>query len=209
MAPEQTGTKVYSKPVDIWSCGLVMFILITGKHPLFNEDDTYTSYLDKLENLKWNFPSDFSESAKHLFSKLTHSNPLERYTAEQALKHPWITGENSKPPLTYLEKLTQFNDKLKLRRILQALIVPSTLKLNLGLSLDSAYNDKIKDPNYIALKIETKELEMPKIALAFSVNDKRNYRRFNSLKINRNPSPIRSISPPKKGRIERTKTRLL
>ena len=49
MAPEQAIRRVYNKPVDIWSCGIVMYMLLTGKHPLSVPGDTVTSYFANLK----------------------------------------------------------------------------------------------------------------------------------------------------------------
>ncbi|CAG9328796.1 unnamed protein product [Blepharisma stoltei] len=204
MAPEQTGSKLYSKPVDIWSCGILMYILIAGKHPLMEPKESVRSYLRKLENPHWKFPANFSDSAKHLFLKLTHVNPLQRYTAEQALRHPWVTREaDKKPPLTYLERITQFNDKLKLRGLLQATIYASYLITNSGIKLQNSYIETLKNPQKNVQKLVPSEAEMPKISMTFSTKtNSRHYRRFNSMKINRSPSPTRCTSPPKKVRRE-------
>jgi serine/threonine protein kinase len=56
MAPEQIGRKIYSKTIDIWSCGIIMFILLNnGIHPLYIKGDTKYMYIDKLKKPKWKF----------------------------------------------------------------------------------------------------------------------------------------------------------
>jgi len=56
MAPEQIGKKFYSKTIDIWSCGIIMFILLNfGVHPLYIKGDTKNVYIDKLKNPKCRF----------------------------------------------------------------------------------------------------------------------------------------------------------
>ena len=52
MAPEQAVRRVYNKPIDIWSCGLVMYIALTGKHPLSEPKDTIDTYFSKLKNIE-------------------------------------------------------------------------------------------------------------------------------------------------------------
>ena len=65
-----------------------MFMLLTGKHPLSSPNDTVESYFFKLKNIEWTFPKQFSDMAQDLFKRLTRSDPLERYSADQALRHP-------------------------------------------------------------------------------------------------------------------------
>ena len=49
MAPEQTDYTSYNKKVDIWACGMIMYLLLTGKHPFHEKGDTENSYLKKLQ----------------------------------------------------------------------------------------------------------------------------------------------------------------
>jgi serine/threonine protein kinase len=102
MAPEQTKNYSYGKKIDMWSCGIIMYMLIEGKHPFFEPNvDTEKSYLNKLKNPQWVFSDKFSPLAKDLFVKLCNTSPIERYTSDKALKHPWITRQFNGPiPLT-------------------------------------------------------------------------------------------------------------
>lgn len=111
MAPEVFANSEYSKVykfnvfqyVDLWSIGLIMYITIAAKHPLYENGDDLEIYLKKLKNPNWNFPPHFSKLAQSLFLKLVKANPLERYTAKEALGHPWITRKPGMIPLTYTE----------------------------------------------------------------------------------------------------------
>lgn len=117
MAPEQTAKKFYNRPVDIWSCGIIMYTLITSKHPLVRSKETSESYTLKLKNPQWKFPEKFSELAKNLFLRLVEMIPLERYSASQALSHPWISRQDTKAPLTTFEKFKIYGEHLKLKGI--------------------------------------------------------------------------------------------
>lgn len=117
MAPEQTGKTFYSQSVDIWSCGILMYLLITGKHPLGNSKETRAAYLKKLKSPKWKIPEYFSPAAKNLFLKLVEVVPIERYTATQALAHPWILRREGKPPLTSFEKVKIYGELLSLKNV--------------------------------------------------------------------------------------------
>jgi calcium/calmodulin-dependent protein kinase I len=87
--------------IDMWACGIIMFMLIQDRHPLYQPSDNEKSFLLKLRNPHWSFSPKFSSLAKDFFLKLCNPSSLERYTSEQALRHPWITRDFSSPiPLT-------------------------------------------------------------------------------------------------------------
>ena len=58
MAPEQATKRAYSQAVDIWTCGIIMYILLTRRHPIYKKQDTRESYLEKLIHPTWKFPSE-------------------------------------------------------------------------------------------------------------------------------------------------------
>eukprot|EP01017_Pseudomicrothorax_dubius_P048837 TRINITY_DN8978_c0_g1_i3.p1 TRINITY_DN8978_c0_g1~~TRINITY_DN8978_c0_g1_i3.p1 ORF type:complete len:357 (+),score=48.53 TRINITY_DN8978_c0_g1_i3:64-1134(+) len=91
MAPEVLLFGHYSKPVDIWSLGVIMFMLLNkGLHPFYVSSDTKQHYIEKLKDIHWIFPSNFSDSAKNLLLGMVDKDPERRLTAEQVYNHPWI-----------------------------------------------------------------------------------------------------------------------
>jgi calcium/calmodulin-dependent protein kinase I len=146
MAPEQTSQKFYSKPVDIWSCGIIVYVLITRKHPLTNSNETSASYILKLSNPQWQFPENFSEPARDLFLKLVKMAPLERYTASEALSHPWVSRQGTKPPLTSFEKFKKYGEHLKLKGIIFPIFFMCTVGLEKLQLLENKVEDFIKKP---------------------------------------------------------------
>ena len=62
MSPELAQEKFYTKEVDIWSCGIIMYILLVGKHPLLKSKDNTKRFLQKLLQPKWDLENpNFSE----------------------------------------------------------------------------------------------------------------------------------------------------
>jgi calcium/calmodulin-dependent protein kinase I len=61
MAPEQIEKKFYSKSIDIWSCGIIFYLLLNGQHPLFSKGDTKKSFIQKLKKPQWKFHREISE----------------------------------------------------------------------------------------------------------------------------------------------------
>ena len=113
MAPEQIEKKLYFISVDIWSIGILMFILLNnGKHPFYIKGDNKKDFVKKIMEGKINFYNKVSPMAKHLILKLLEPNASWRYTGAQAIKHPWITrNKNDEVPLTFNEILTKSNNK--------------------------------------------------------------------------------------------------
>jgi calcium/calmodulin-dependent protein kinase I len=102
--------------VDIWSIGIIMYIILVGKHPLFVKGESFESYATKLKDPKWEFPPGFSPLARSLFLSMVKTNALERYTAKDALSHPWITRRPGDIPRSYVETISfeRAKDKLHL-----------------------------------------------------------------------------------------------
>ena len=115
MAPELIEKKLYFISIDIWSIGILMFILLNkGKHPFYIRGDNNKEIAEKIKKGKIKFYENISPMAKHLILKLLEPNPCWRYTASQALKHPWITRNfNDSPPKTINDIIESSNKILK------------------------------------------------------------------------------------------------
>jgi len=113
MAPEQIEKKLYHFSVDIWSIGILMYMLLNnGKHPFFQKNDKKSDFIKKLKSGKLYFINKISFMAKNLFFKLCEPNPSWRYSANLAMKHPWITrNPKDEIPLTFNEILNRNNSK--------------------------------------------------------------------------------------------------
>jgi calcium/calmodulin-dependent protein kinase I len=118
MAPEVVLKEEYSKSIDVWSLGIIMYNLVSGgRHPLHEKGESTELLKQKLEDRQeFKFDDSFSNLAKDLITKLTPYSPINRYNVDQALKHPWITrSHETKVPLTCVEmfKIMDSGDKLK------------------------------------------------------------------------------------------------
>jgi len=109
----------YGREVDLWSTGVIMYILLCGYPPFYAEEDDQV--FDLIIAGKFEFPEgqwkSISNSAKDLITHLLVTDPNKRYTAKQALQHPWITTQQT---TTHLEsavaQLKSFNAKRKWKR---------------------------------------------------------------------------------------------
>ncbi|XP_034940143.1 calcium/calmodulin-dependent protein kinase type 1-like isoform X2 [Chelonus insularis] len=94
VAPEVLAQKPYGKAVDVWSIGVISYILLCGYPPFYDENDA--NLFAQILKGEFEFDSpywdDISDSAKDFIHKLMCVNVEERYTCKQALAHPWISG---------------------------------------------------------------------------------------------------------------------
>ncbi|KYM77952.1 Calcium/calmodulin-dependent protein kinase type 1 [Atta colombica] len=94
VAPEVLAQKPYGKAVDVWSIGVISYILLCGYPPFYDENDA--NLFAQILRGEFEFDSpywdDISASAKDFIGKLMCVNVEERYTCKQALAHPWISG---------------------------------------------------------------------------------------------------------------------
>jgi serine/threonine protein kinase len=95
LAPEMLQRLDYTRAVDTWALGVIVFVLLCGCLPF--DDDTSAVPSDDVVKAKFvlRFPrwaKTLSPSAKDLLSHLLDVNPRTRYTAQQALDHPWVRG---------------------------------------------------------------------------------------------------------------------
>ena len=108
MAPEIVQGKKYTKSVDVWAIGIIMYLILTGgTHPFKSDDDTYQTLREKLRKLKkLEPPKSFSQLAAHLYSRLTAIMSPQRYTSKDALKHPWITRKMADNiPMSFVDQV--------------------------------------------------------------------------------------------------------
>jgi len=97
VAPEViTAEGVYDKSVDMWSCGVITYVLLCGFSPFLSSNQT--GLFEKIMKAEYDFPdpewTHISETAKDFIKKLLVKDPQIRYTASQCLQHPWLNGEN-------------------------------------------------------------------------------------------------------------------
>lgn len=105
LAPEMLQRRDYSRAVDTWALGVIVFVLLCGCLPF--DDDSQTVPSDELVRSKFvlRFPrwaKNLSASAKDLLAHLLEVDPRRRYTAKQAYEHPWVQGESA-PKESYLQ----------------------------------------------------------------------------------------------------------
>lgn len=93
LAPEILKAKGYTAAVDMWSTGVVIYIILCGYPPFYsaNEGELFEIILEGRFSFHSPYWDSISEAAKDLISKCLVVDPQKRLTAKQALKHPWFT----------------------------------------------------------------------------------------------------------------------
>ncbi|XP_055086751.1 peripheral plasma membrane protein CASK isoform X7 [Periophthalmus magnuspinnatus] len=120
MAPEVVKREPYGKPVDVWGCGVILFILLSGCLPFYGTKDRLFEAICKgkykMNPRQW---AQISESAKDLVRRMLMLDPAERITVYEALNHPWLKERDRYAYKIHLpetvEQLRKFNARRKLK----------------------------------------------------------------------------------------------
>lgn len=117
MAPEIIKNGDYGKSVDIWACGVILYILLTkGQRPICQEFSELDFLEGLLNNIEWIIPESFSPLEKNLFENMMKLEPVKRYTTREILAHPWVTGQREAPiPKTCFQALEDLEKENLLR----------------------------------------------------------------------------------------------
>ena len=97
IAPEVLNNN-YDEKCDLWSCGIILYVMISGEPPFYGENDNeiYAQILNTEVKFNQKVWDDISSEAKDLIQKLLNKNHRERLGAEEALGHPWIQNVDMK-----------------------------------------------------------------------------------------------------------------
>ena len=142
IAPEVLSRN-YSELCDLWSCGVIMYILLTGRPPFngINEEEIMKKIKEgnyDLSKYPWGI---ISEDAKNLVKGLLQIDPKKRYSAQEALNHKWFQSEKIKTNKSaydikhrqvnkLVDNLIKYRSDNILRCAVIALLVHNSIQLN-------------------------------------------------------------------------------
>jgi len=152
LSPEVLKKEPYGKPVDIWACGVILYILLVGYPPFWDEDQQ--KLYAQIRGGAYDFPSPEWDSvtpeAKNLINQMLTVNPAKRIRAEEALKHPWICQRERVASVFHRQEtvdcLKKFNARRKLKgAILTTMLVSRNFSIG-AKSMAKSKNDSSNDP---------------------------------------------------------------
>uniref|UniRef100_A0A8C1U3Y8 calcium/calmodulin-dependent protein kinase n=1 Tax=Cyprinus carpio TaxID=7962 RepID=A0A8C1U3Y8_CYPCA len=129
LSPEVLRKDPYGKPVDIWACGVILYILLVG-YPPFWDEDQHKLY-QQIKAGAYDFPSPewdtVTAEAKNLINQMLTINPAKRITADQALKHPWVCQRSTVASMIHRQETVECLRKFNARRKLKGAILTTML----------------------------------------------------------------------------------
>ncbi|XP_026066601.1 calcium/calmodulin-dependent protein kinase type II subunit beta-like isoform X18 [Carassius auratus] len=129
LSPEVLRKEAYGKPVDIWACGVILYILLVG-YPPFWDEDQHKLY-QQIKAGAYDFPSPewdtVTPEAKNLINQMLTINPSKRITAQEALKHPWVCQRSTVASMMHRQETVECLKKFNARRKLKGAILTTML----------------------------------------------------------------------------------
>ncbi|XP_076374391.1 calcium/calmodulin-dependent protein kinase II isoform X25 [Megalopta genalis] len=129
LSPEVLKKEPYGKPVDIWACGVILYILLVG-YPPFWDEDQHRLYA-QIKAGSYDYPSPewdtVTPEAKNLINQMLTVNPSKRITASEALKHPWICQRERVASVVHRQETVECLKKFNARRKLKVAILTTML----------------------------------------------------------------------------------
>ncbi|XP_028983004.1 calcium/calmodulin-dependent protein kinase type II subunit gamma isoform X3 [Betta splendens] len=174
LSPEVLRKDPYGKPVDMWACGVILYILLVG-YPPFWDEDQHKLY-QQIKAGAYDFPSPewdtVTPEAKNLINQMLTINPAKRITADQALKHPWVCQRSTVASMMHrqetVECLRKFNARRKLKgAILTTMLVSrnfSACKTLLNKKSDGVKSQGNNSKNSVVSSSSTKDSSMSSTA---------------------------------------------
>ncbi|XP_032597915.1 calcium/calmodulin-dependent protein kinase type II alpha chain isoform X1 [Drosophila grimshawi] len=129
LSPEVLKKEPYGKSVDIWACGVILYILLVG-YPPFWDEDQHRLY-SQIKAGAYDYPSPewdtVTPEAKNLINQMLTVNPNKRITAAEALKHPWICQRERVASVVHRQETVDCLKKFNARRKLKGAILTTML----------------------------------------------------------------------------------
>ncbi|XP_069466759.1 calcium/calmodulin-dependent protein kinase type II subunit gamma isoform X9 [Ambystoma mexicanum] len=146
LSPEVLRKDPYGKPVDIWACGVILYILLVG-YPPFWDEDQHKLY-QQIKAGAYDFPSPewdtVTPEAKNLINQMLTINPAKRITADQALKHPWVCQRSTVASMMHRQETVECLRKFNARRKLKGAIL-TTMLVSRNFSATKSFLNKKTD----------------------------------------------------------------
>ncbi|KAH9907346.1 hypothetical protein F4778DRAFT_533465 [Xylariomycetidae sp. FL2044] len=156
-APELLQARAYTGPeVDVWSFGIVLYVLVCGKVPF--DDQSMPALHAKIKKGLVDYPNWLSSECRHLLSRMLVTDPRQRATMYEVMNHPWLVKGYSGPPENYLPSREPLTLPLE-PEVINAMTgfnfgSPDTIKAQLTRTIES-------EDYHRAIQLMQKERELP------------------------------------------------
>lgn len=169
VAPEILRGDIYGPEVDIWSMGVICYVLLVGYPPFYDEDQK--KLFKKIKEAKYYFHEDYwsgiSPNAVDLIRCMLCLDQSKRWTAKMLLQHPWIVANDEelaqRDLAKSLQELRRYNVRRKLKAAADAVIMANRIKrLTMAGGASTKLDDSVKVdavPTYKPPHVDDVELE--------------------------------------------------
>eukprot|EP01038_Epipyxis_sp_PR26KG_P008076 gene8076-10939_t len=148
IAPEILENVPYGKPIDLWSFGVILYILLGGYPPFFDENQR--ALFRKIMRGSYEFHPDrwshVSDEAKDLIRGLLTVNPLKRLTVDQAMNHSWVLKDANELAAKSLQQSLLELSKFQAKKIFQK-NVKKVMMLNRMKGNSNSAQELLEDAN--------------------------------------------------------------
>lgn len=150
LSPEVIKRESYGKPVDTWAIGVILYILLVGYPPFW--DEVQERLYKQIKEGRYDFPKPewdtVSKSAKELIQRMLTVDPHKRITIAEALDHPWVRGKEASKMHRQetIKQMAAFNAKRKLRSAVQANIFLKRMMLPASAKEQAEETEKSASP---------------------------------------------------------------
>lgn len=125
IAPEILTKQPYNEMVDIWSFGVIAYVLLCGYPPFY--DDSRSNLFEKIKNVSYEFDSPYwdfiSAEAKDMVSKLLVLDPAKRLTVDEVLAHPFMANSVAENDITpVVSELRNTFERRRLKRAVHTVV---------------------------------------------------------------------------------------
>uniref|UniRef100_A0A663MJD3 calcium/calmodulin-dependent protein kinase n=2 Tax=Athene cunicularia TaxID=194338 RepID=A0A663MJD3_ATHCN len=162
LSPEVLRKDPYGKPVDMWACGVILYILLVG-YPPFWDEDQHRLY-QQIKAGAYDFPSPewdtVTPEAKDLINKMLTINPAKRITASEALKHPWICQRSTVASMMHRQETVDCLKKFNARRKLKGAILTTMLATRNFSGLSLSAKSLLKKPDGVKKRKSSSSVQM-------------------------------------------------
>lgn len=130
VAPEILTEDEYGPEVDVWSLGVILYILLCGFPPF--HDNNMQKLFQKITKGQFSFPSpawdNISQEAKKLVQRMLIVDPAQRISVEEILGNPWVShGKAARTNLRQTKELTSYQAQAKLKTAAQGVLAATRL----------------------------------------------------------------------------------